>query len=265
MNPRNRAWTVAAKFLASKTNDPEAREALEMMRIAKVFELPPEFEEATPKFDPSTCFPLPFPCIAVVNDNGVEVLKQTGDHTFNFVSIFPPDLSLPPSFSRGELKQINGRYATELGGTNTWLPPKYRGLEQQVLSSAITGAEIALCIMAIIQSPRQFIVELEPKHKRKGPRKNPEPVARLSERPIYINLTSQKIRERFGTPTGRHIVDHDRRAHYRVLRSDRFVKKQGQRVFVKAHFAAPVKGVTPEGRRYKIRLDIVSHGSSDSI
>jgi len=114
-------------------------------------------------------------------------------------------------------------------------------------------------LMAIIQGPKRFVVELEPTFRRKKKSKaKPLGFTRLSERPIYISLTSPEIRKMSSVPTGRKIADHDVRAHYRVLRAERYKKARGKRVFVKAHFAGPQEGRTPEGRQYKVRLDIAS-------
>ncbi len=119
----------------------------------------------------------------------------------------------------------------------------------------------AVELMAIIQSPKRFIVEMSPIVRqrviRKGKKKSCE-LRPLSNRPLYIGMTSQECRKTFGMPSGRKVADHDVRAHYRTLRSERFTKKRGQRVFVKAHFSAPQEGRMPDGRRYKVRLDIVS-------
>ena len=113
-------------------------------------------------------------------------------------------------------------------------------------------------LMALVQGPKHFIVERPPLIRKPRKKKSRVGIPNLSERPVYIGMTSPEIRREFGLPTGRRVADHDVRAHYRVLRHERYKENRGKRVFVKAHFAGPAAGTGPDGRRYKVRLDIAT-------
>lgn len=107
-------------------------------------------------------------------------------------------------------------------------------------------------------TPDRFVVERSPDatlKKGKGP-----PIPRSQHRPRYILLRPGEIREKLGlgeepvhdrkSPT-----PHTRRRHYRTLRSDRYVNKQGTKLLIPATWIGPSEGEF-KGRRYRVCLEL---------
>jgi len=121
-------------------------------------------------------------------------------------------------------------------------------------------ANISTAIEEIIyfNSPDRFIVESRPaKVKHRGGRSLR--ILRSVERPQYILLKPQEIRQRLhlpgvGSGYGSTKTPHERRRHYRTLKSDKFVNKKGETVVVKGTWVGPSEAVV-EGRVYKVLFD----------
>lgn len=107
-------------------------------------------------------------------------------------------------------------------------------------------------------SPDRFIVESRPakvKHREGRSLKIPRSV----ERPQYILLKPQEIRQRLHLPGvgnghGSTKAPHERRRHYRTLKSEKFVNKKGETIVVKGTWVGPSEA-TVEGRVYKVLFD----------
>lgn len=123
--------------------------------------------------------------------------------------------------------------------------------------AALINATAALEEIMFFNTPDRFVVERSPETVRKPGAKGLPALRRSVERPHYILLRPEEIRERLGlsnedrrTPT-----PHARRRHYRTLRSDRFTNKAGQVVVVKAAWVGPTEGEF-KGRTYRVCLDL---------
>lgn len=110
----------------------------------------------------------------------------------------------------------------------------------------------ALEELMLINTPDRFILEKCPVKIRKHPKKIP----RSHDRPIYTLLKPSEIRTRIGLhqPTGRHVVSHERRAHPRVLRSEKFKAMRGKTIIIPATWVGPSEKRV-HGHYYKVLLD----------
>ena len=115
-----------------------------------------------------------------------------------------------------------------------------------------------------INQPTHFILEeihekLHEKFQRKfGGKKKKKRYPRSNERPTYTVLPPKKIRHKMGLPPITHETNgkkapHWRRAHTRVLRSDRY-RQKGKTIFVKACWIGPSESKVG-GKHYKVLLD----------
>ena len=86
-----------------------------------------------------------------------------------------------------------------------------------------------------------FVVESSPRRSRDPTTARKE--GRSHERPVYTMLTPGAIRRQYipsdGAPTERTVGVHERRRHYRTLRSDRFKKMQGWTITTPATWVGP--------------------------
>lgn len=84
-------------------------------------------------------------------------------------------------------------------------------------------------------------------------------IPRHHDRPVYTLLTPQAIRQQYiprsKVPTGRKVGAHERRRHYRTLRSDRFTRMRGRTIVVPATWVGPSEAVIGN-RRYRVMLDL---------
>ena len=120
-------------------------------------------------------------------------------------------------------------------------------------------------MMIAVQSHKRFIVEIEPEtHAKRKTRKAKKgrSILPMSQRPVYLSMEPKEIRETMGLPQvegepGKR-APHERRAHLRMLRSERFRFKQGSLVPVKGSWIGPTKGTTNEGREYRVLIGITS-------
>jgi len=127
------------------------------------------------------------------------------------------------------------------------------------------SSQLVFDLLVSIQSYKKFIVRVDPSEKvrkRSLKAKKAAEIKPISERPVYLSLEPQAIREELGIPKveGEHgkRAPHERRAHYRMLRSDRFTWKRGEIVPVKASWIGPASGTTNQGREYRVLLDKAS-------
>ena len=102
-----------------------------------------------------------------------------------------------------------------------------------------------ITFLAYINAPERFMVKQTPKKMGKAKKGQ---IPRLYQRPQYIILDKQNIKTRYlnSQPKGhKSPMPHLRRGHYRTLTSEKYKRKQGQRVWVRATY---VKGNTVEWR-----------------
>lgn len=111
----------------------------------------------------------------------------------------------------------------------------------------IRNALWAMEEMALVQTPKHFILEQSPLAGWSPftKRLNGAGIPRSHERPLYTLLQPKEIRRRMGLPEPtdderrRAPRPHERRAHLRTLRAERFVHKAGKTVPVKASWIGP--------------------------
>ncbi len=117
----------------------------------------------------------------------------------------------------------------------------------------------AMAVMMAVQRPKNWIVEEAPVSPLRGKRAKRSKCAPLSARPVYVSLSTEGVRRIYGLkrPSGSR-VGHERRAHMKTLRADRFTYMKGKTVPVKASWVGPSSGKTADGREYRVRLDIKS-------
>ena len=123
-----------------------------------------------------------------------------------------------------------------------------------IIGNVITSIEE---LMLVNSDPRYFIFEKSPANPRKCKAGR---IARSPDRPRYIPLTPEVIRKTMGLdrPTGDGVNakrPHERRRHWRLLKSERFKNKQGQRIMVDACWVGPSEAIIGK-TRYRVRLDI---------
>lgn len=131
------------------------------------------------------------------------------------------------------------------------------GAEQScrgIIGNAITAIEEMLLINS---DPTYFIFEKSPAKPRKSKAGR---ITRSPDRSRYIPLKPEAIRkvmglERSETDGAGVKRPHERRRHWRLLSSDRYKHKQGQRVLVEACWVGPSEAVIGK-TRYRVRLDI---------
>jgi len=125
------------------------------------------------------------------------------------------------------------------------------------------SAQLAFDLLYKIQSHKRFIVEVSPvAQKKKAKAKQKSSILPISQRPVYLSLEPQEIREQFNIATpevpGKMRAPHERRAHLRELRSARFTWKQGQVIPVKASWVGTTSGPASEGRQYRVLVENAS-------
>ena len=125
---------------------------------------------------------------------------------------------------------------------------------QGIIGNAITSIEE---LMLINSDPEYFIFEKSPANPRKPKAGR---ITRSPDRPRYIPLKPEAIRKVMGlnrsaADTGGGKRPHERRRHWRLLKSERFTHKQGQRVLVDACWVGPSEAIVGK-TRYRVRLDI---------
>lgn len=123
-----------------------------------------------------------------------------------------------------------------------------------------TGKNVLAAIqeVAFFNVKDRFIVE-RVKTESKPKKLRPGCIARSNDRPIYILLTPNEFRTQIGMTDAvngncRKVTPHERRAHVRLLKSDRFVNKRGQVVRVRSTWIGASEGVSGK-YRYRVLLD----------
>ena len=113
----------------------------------------------------------------------------------------------------------------------------------------------------VINEPTRFIVEERLLHE---PRQTQDKVVRSLERAHYIVLKPREIRNRLIYTGGHEESDdeerrktgpHERRGHFRTLRSERFKQAKGQVIWINPMWIGPSECIH-SSRRYKVRIDL---------
>ena len=135
-----------------------------------------------------------------------------------------------------------------------------KGLDE-LDASILRNISTAFEELMYFNSPDRFILEETPLGalQKRGTGAARAKIPRSHDRPVYTILEPTEIRQKLNLPierTGTHAspVPHDRRAHPRTLRSEKFKNKKGQTIIIPATWVG-VSEVTRGNKRYKILLD----------
>jgi hypothetical protein len=121
--------------------------------------------------------------------------------------------------------------------------------------------ERAVIGILIINEPACFIVE---ERLLNEPRSSNLPITRSTDKPHFIVLTPHQIRTRFmslsDTPSSedddtKHVTPHERRGHYRTLRSERYKAARGRTIWIDPVWVGPTEAIKGKNR-YLVRLDL---------
>ncbi|MDO3380401.1 hypothetical protein [Geoalkalibacter halelectricus] len=131
---------------------------------------------------------------------------------------------------------------------------------QQSRKGAILNVVTAIEELMLTQKDKRlFVLEKQPTKPRK-PKKGR--VLRSHDRPRYVLLEPGAIRKIMGIKQpvipeqgGAKRAPHERRRHWRTLRSEKFTHKRGERILIDAHWVGPSEAVVGK-TRYRVRLDI---------
>ena len=190
-----------------------------------------------------------------------QMARQEGLHQIAMGRIF--SLHLPEgavdymaSACVDQLIVINGRneVQVDMGVQELQAAPGAEQACRGVIGNVITAIEELLLIKS---DPTYFIFEKSPAKTRKS---KPGRITRSPDRCRYIPLKPEAIRKVMGLDLsgaeGTNVKrPHERRRHWRLLSSDRYKHKQGQRVLVDACWVGPTEAVIGKVR-YRVRLDI---------
>ncbi len=231
--------------------------------------------------------PLPFPKIAIVHDWQVYVLdlfwlsKEADIVAGNILAIMCPfsehrhayevvisgyvevDISEDASKTKAKSTMSDVHYTSVINGnpiylTNDGDPDDLRALrvnEEDPNSSkahdVLPGLFMnVITFLSYINAPTRFIVKQIPKKMGKAKKGQ---IPRLYQRPQYIILDKQNIKTRYlnSQPKGhKSPMPHLRRGHYRTLTSEKYRRKKGQRVWVRATHVKGNEIEWREGDRY---------------
>jgi len=123
--------------------------------------------------------------------------------------------------------------------------------------SAIRNAGAAIQEVMFFNSPDRFILEEIPEsYVRRAKSRTAGRIVRSHERPKYTILRPREIRQRMrlSDPTGLHRRPHERRAHLRTFRSDRYTAMRGKTIVIGSMWIGPSESQV-DGKRYRVILD----------
>jgi hypothetical protein len=112
--------------------------------------------------------------------------------------------------------------------------------------------------LVILNSPDRFLLKCsKAKSNKCKPKKKKKMLKRVHERPLYTFLRPKEIREVMMIHRGDTVknVPHERRRHYRTLKSDFYQEKQGQTIIIAAQWIGESEAQVGN-HIYKVMLDI---------
>lgn len=128
--------------------------------------------------------------------------------------------------------------------------------ERNLFQGALRNAAVGIEELMMLNTPDRFVLEITPAKPRKNSGKK---IPRSDERPRYTILYPHEIRKVMGIsePSGERGSPrpHERRAHTRTFRSDRYKEAKGKTIIVPATWVGPSESVR-EGKRYRVMLDL---------
>jgi len=199
----------------------------------------------------------------IVSQEQREEAEKQGLHQITFGTIHSMELSHASAGANSKYRtasEIDVVYIVDGRGEIVWSADEQtlRSLpEAMMFHQAVTRNMISAIeeLMLLNKSHEIFIFESSPvKHRKKKYGR----ITRSPDRSIFIPLKPHEIRkkmgisEKFDTSTKR---PHERRRHWRTLRSDRYTHKKGQRILVDACWIGQSEAVVGK-RHYRVRLDV---------
>jgi len=186
--------------------------------------------------------------------------RQEGLHQLSFGRLFSMELpggnqNYKIAATVDRIVAINGKgqILGQMDSDEIHMMPGHEEAARSVIGNIATAIEE---LMLLNNSPEYFIFETAPAKPRKVKRGR---ITRSPDRPRFVPLKPDEIRKTMGLKdepgqkgTRR---PHERRRHWRVLKSERYTKKRGQRVLVEACWIGPSEAVVGK-KRYRVRLDI---------
>lgn len=177
-------------------------------------------------------------------------------HDFHLEPTRKIDYQVQANIHRLVLFDKHGRIRTDISGDQLKAFPSFQEANRGVIGNVLTAIEELL----LAQKDRQlFVLEktpVKPRNVGKGR------ILRSHDRARYVLLQPDAIRKLLqcdqaspGTTEGKTKAPHERRRHWRTLRSERFTEKRGQRVLIPAVWVGPEQAVVGKVR-YKVRLDV---------
>lgn len=186
--------------------------------------------------------------------------KREGLHQFAFGRIL--SLRLPQEGSDYQaagcvdrLIIVNGRgeIQSDMNSRELRIIPGADDSCRGVIGNVITAIEE---LMLVNSNPEYFIFEQSPENPRAAKKGR---ITRSPDRPRYVPLKPDAIRKMMGLKTpesqGATRQPHERRRHWRQLKSERFTHKRGQRILINACWVGPSEALVGK-TRYRVRLDI---------
>ena len=136
-------------------------------------------------------------------------------------------------------------------------------VDESVRNSFLVNAVAAFEEVEFFNNPEFFVIEEVQEKARdkyqKHARKRGK-IARSHQRPVYTVLKPKKIRDKLHLPAPSAVggvrLPHERRAHLRMYRHDKFVNMKGKTLIVKACWIGPSE-VTVKSRRYRVLLNLM--------
>jgi hypothetical protein len=114
-----------------------------------------------------------------------------------------------------------------------------------------------------IMDPENFIIRKENNQSRQqrarkgkgtGRKRKRSPLRKTVLRPHYIFLSEQDTGKFLCSQSKTPMAAHPVRGHWRTLRSSRFVRKKGQRIYIKQYFTGDGKIEAPGGWQYEVMI-----------
>lgn len=131
-------------------------------------------------------------------------------------------------------------------------------MREAVVQSELCNGKTAIEEVIHFNTPERFVVEVTPRTTRP---QNSTKIPRSHERRRYLLLKPSEIKVMFGDKeegcqTGRGgPAPHQRRRHWRHLRSEKFVNMKGKSIVIPASWVGASEAEV-SGRRYKVMLDL---------
>jgi hypothetical protein len=147
-----------------------------------------------------------------------------------------------------------GNIITALSQEELESSPHFQEARSGIIGNVSTAIEELLLVQ---QDTTLFVLEKSPlKPRRIGKSR----IARSQDRNRYILLRPDAIRKQMQVKhptaeTGTTKRPHERRRHWRTLKSERFKNKRGQKILIDAVWVGPKESVVGK-TRYRVRLDV---------